>query len=207
MRPAVRESSTSGPLKIDQASAITAPLPPNSDFRRAQTCFFKKIDLMRQHLEGDSRGLPKTLAELNARVKAVQGKKTHLWIDLAAQFKENFNSDKVARKWGALEEEYKKIKDSSRSTGQSRIHFPFFIEMGSLLGDKHDINYPVVGTAKSVEVRRPDAVGLHGQDLATKEADSPMPTPQPRQMTPHRWRGRAEDGPLLEFLRESEADS
>jgi len=61
------------PIEIDQASTTTAPLPPNSGFSRAQTLFL--IDLMRQHLEGDCRGLPKTLAELNARVKAAKGKK------------------------------------------------------------------------------------------------------------------------------------
>jgi len=126
---------------------------------------------------------------------------------LSSQFKETFNPDKVARKWATLEEAYKKIKDNNRTTGQGTMRFQFFTEMEILLGGKHVIDFPVVGTAEGVEVRRPEAVGLHDQELATNEAASTVPTPQPSQLTPHRRRGRAEDGPLLEFLRESETAS
>lgn len=96
----------------------------------------------------------------------------------------------------------KKIKDNNRSTGKGVMRFQFYAELENLLGEKHDIDYPVAGTAEGVEIRRPDAVGLHDED-STKE----VPTLQPCQPTPHRWRGRAEEGPLLGFLRESESAS
>ncbi|KAL7406861.1 hypothetical protein ABVT39_027605 [Epinephelus coioides] len=71
-----------------------------------------------------------------------------------------FGPDKVARKWGTLEESYKRIKDNNRTTGQGTMRFQFYAQMEELLGGHHDVTYPAVGTAQGLEIRRPEDLRL-----------------------------------------------
>lgn len=130
----------------------TEAIPRNESFTRDQTLFL--IDLMRQKLVEDGNELPKTLKELNTKVKMGKGSKKMMWKEMAGKlsehFKESFDPDKVARK-----EAYKKIKDNNRTTGKGAMRSQFYNEMEELLGGHHDIDYPVVGTAAGLEIRRP----------------------------------------------------
>lgn len=135
-------------------------MPLNNIFTREHTLFL--IDLMRDHLLKDEADLPTNLKELNNRVRMARGRKRWFWKEMAdkltQQFKMRFEVEKVARKWTTLEEGYKKAVDNNNSTGKAPTKFQFYKEMGELLGGQHDIDFPVVGTAKGVVVRRPEAI-------------------------------------------------
>ncbi|KAM3620608.1 uncharacterized protein V6R79_025890 [Siganus canaliculatus] len=182
-------------------------LPANEGFNRDQTLFL--IDLMRQHLETEGDGLPKTLTELNSRLKSARSSKRNLWKETAEKlsnhFAEYFCPDKVARKWNTLSDAYKKIKDNNRVTGKGTIRFQFFGEMDDLLGGQHDIVFPVVGTSAGLDIRRPEVIRPSGIPSTPAEAASCSSShtaarPCTRQ---YQKRGRVQDD-ILEFLRESE---
>lgn len=191
--------------EMPEASPEAAQLVPRNEcFTRDQTLFL--IDLMRQKLEEDGGELPKTLKELNAKVKMGKGSKKQMWKEMAGKlsdhFKVTFDPDKVARKWGTLEEAYKKIKDNNRNTGKGTMRFQFYNEMEELLGGHHDIDYPVVGTAAGLEIRRPELLTEKGQTLVpVSHPHPPIPPSTPSSVR----RRRSEDGELLSFMREAEA--
>ncbi|XP_062398357.1 uncharacterized protein LOC134088416 isoform X2 [Sardina pilchardus] len=134
------------------------PMPPNESFTRSQTVFL--IDLMRHHIFNEGEGLPKTLHELNTRLKSAKGSNKLLWEDaaeqLSSQFTESFLPSKVHRKWHTLLEGYTKARDSMRNRGKETTRFKFYSEMDALLKDvdeeEHDVIFPVVVT--------PDGRGL-----------------------------------------------
>ena len=61
----------------------------------------------------------------------------------------------MSRKWTTLEDAYKKAIDSDGLTGKAPTKFQFIQEMGELIGGHHDVDFPVIGTAKGVIVTRP----------------------------------------------------
>lgn len=194
------------PMDNEEEMPATDPQPHNECFTRDQTLFL--IDLMRSKLEEDGSELPKTLRELNARVKAGKGSKKAMWKEMAVKlsdhFKVFFDPDRVARKWGTLEEAYKKIKDNNRTTGKGALCFQFYEEMEQLLGGHHDIEFPVVGTSDGLEIRRPDALLTDRQQpSASPSSGSASLSSGPSPCRPR----RPEDNSLLEFLRDSEAAS
>nr|XP_055035588.1 uncharacterized protein LOC129423372 [Misgurnus anguillicaudatus] len=149
------------PVSVSKADEnTTAELPQNQGFTRDQTLFL--IDLMRQHLMKDDNELPRNLAELNSRIKMSRGKKRSFWqeiaVKLTSQFNQNFDVDKVSRKWTTLEDGYKKAVDNNASTGKGPTKFQFLKEMLELIGGHHDVDFPVIGTAKGFTVRRPEAI-------------------------------------------------
>ncbi|KAK7152608.1 hypothetical protein R3I93_010740 [Phoxinus phoxinus] len=167
------------PVSVSETDEnTTAELPQNQGFTRDQTLFL--IDLMRQHLMKDDSELPRNLAELNSRIKMSRGKKRSFWQEIAAklqsQFNQHFDVDKVSRKWTTLEDAYKKAVDKYASTGKAPTKFQFFKEMGELIGGHHDVDFPVIGTAKGVTVRRPEAFKqplMFGNSSTEEELSSP----------------------------------
>ncbi|KAK7137444.1 hypothetical protein R3I93_017513 [Phoxinus phoxinus] len=167
------------PVSVSETDEnTTAELPQNQGFTRDQTLFL--IDLMRQHLMKDDSELPRNLAELNSRIKMSRGKKRSFWQEIAAklqsQFNQHFDVDKVSRKWTTLEDAYKKAVDNNASTGKAPTKFQFFKEMGELIGGHHDVDFPVIGTAKGVTVRRPEAFKqplMFGNSSTEEELSSP----------------------------------
>lgn len=191
-----------------------APLPQNETFNKEQTLFL--IDLMRQQLEVDGESLLGALKELNPRIKSGKIRKKHMWREVANRlskhFKQTFHPDYVAREWYALEDEYKKVKDDNRTSSQEAVTFEYFGEMEELLGGHHDVEFPVVGTVKGVEVRRPKALNMDvGRDSpATAHTGSAMPAAPPTaSATPTRpfpLKRRRPDHSylaLLDFLKDS----
>ena len=92
------------------ATSVTTTGQPlvNDRFTRDQTLYL--IDLMRKEIEKNEEGNPKTIAELEKRMKFAKGGKKLLWEKLAKllkeQFQEHFLVDKVRRKWNTLVEGY-----------------------------------------------------------------------------------------------------
>ncbi|CAL8406968.1 unnamed protein product [Arctogadus glacialis] len=140
------------------------PNPPrrlNEVFDKPQTLFL--IHLMGIHLAVEGEGPAKTIDDLNRRMRLGKKTKKLLWEEMAAklstQFGEDFNPDKVARKWLTLVQGYKKVKDHNASTGKGPGRFQFLKEMEELLGGHHDVDPPVLaGDGHGVVVRRPDAL-------------------------------------------------
>lgn len=175
-------------------------LPGNEGFSREQTLFL--IDLMRQHLAAESDGLPKSLKELNSRLKSARCNKKNLWKEtaekLCIQYSELFCPDKVARKWNTLIDAYKKIKDNNKSTGKGTIRFQFFEEMDDLLAEQHDVVFPVVGTSAGLDVRRPEVLGPSAVTAPPAEAASCSSThTAPTHTRPHKRRREQDD--VLQF--------
>ncbi|XP_061593365.1 uncharacterized protein LOC133457971 [Cololabis saira] len=193
-----------GPLSPSPSPA----LPANEGFTRDQTLFL--IELMRHHLETEADGLPKTLKELNARLKSARSNKKNLWIEtaekLSTQFSVFFCPDKVARKWNTLVDGYKRIKDNNSWTGKGTIRFKFFCEMDELLRGQHDVAFPVVGTDAGLDIRRPEVLRSSAVTAPLAEASSAtLPTPSTTPTRPHKRRREQDD--VLQFLRESQEAS
>lgn len=159
------------------------------------------INLMRQHIEREGEGLPKTLEQLNAQLKSAMRSKKHLWRDaadkLSSHFLQSFCPDKVARKWNTLIEAYKKIKDSNKPREKGSIRFKFYSEMDALLERQQEVVFPVVGTSVGLKVRRPEALGQCSSDTALTTASPTSPS------TPPLKRQRV-DCELMQFLQDSE---
>ncbi|XP_076126674.1 uncharacterized protein LOC143106301 [Alosa pseudoharengus] len=145
-------SQSEPPVPTFSQSDPPVPMPPNESFTRNQTVFL--IDLMRHHIFNEGEGLPKTLHELNTRLKSAKGSNKLLWEDaaeqLSSQFMESFLPSKVYRKWHTLLEGYTKARDSVRNMGKD-TRFKFYSEMDELLKDveeeEHDVIFPVVITS------------------------------------------------------------
>lgn len=73
----------------------------------------------------------------------------------------------MARKWGTLIDGFKKVKNNNNATGQGTMKFQFFKEMSELIGEQHDIDFPVIGTQQGVQVIRPQALTKPSQDFDT----------------------------------------
>ena len=157
----------------------SAQMPQTIDtFTREHTLFM--IDLMRRHLEANGDQLPRTLAELNSRIKAGKGSKKRMWEEMSNQlsdrFGQVFDPTKLNRKWCTLVDAYKKIKDNNRSTGRGAMRFKYFNEMDALLGSNHDVEFPVVGTSSGIQVRRP-VFSEGGEVIAGSQAGSQASQP------------------------------
>lgn len=194
--------------KAFKTSPSPGPPPLNEGFTKHQTLFL--IDLMRQHIDAEGDGPPKSLNELNARLKSARSSKTQLWKDaaekLSSHFSETFCPTKVARKWNTLTEAYRKLKDSNKSAGRGTVRFQFFSQMDDLLGAQQDVVFPVVGTPEGLEVRRPEALWrCSGVTASDDIAASPAATPRATH-TPFRKRKRV-DNEVMQFLRECEEAS
>ena len=138
----------------------TAPLPVNEGFTKEQALFL--IHLMKVYLEVDGGGPAKSLDDFNRRLKLGKKTKKLLWEEvagkLARQFKEDFQQDKVARKWLTLVERYEKVKHDNVLREKRPFRFQFYKDMDELLGGDHDLDPPVVGSDCTVAViDRPDA--------------------------------------------------
>ncbi|XP_060748234.1 uncharacterized protein LOC132860929 isoform X1 [Tachysurus vachellii] len=194
----------------------SAPLPQNEAFNKEQTLFL--IDLMRQQLEAEGESVLRVLKELNPRIKSGKSRKKHMWREITSRlskhFQQIFHPDHVVRTWYALEDEYKKAKDDNRTTKQEAVSFQYFNEMEELLGGHHDVEFPVVGTVKGVEVRRPKALNVDcGRDspaMAHTEEATPAATPTDsatltRPPPFKRKRTNKHYLALLDFLKESTA--
>ncbi|KAF7686756.1 uncharacterized protein LOC124381313 [Silurus meridionalis] len=176
-----------------------APLPQNESFTKEQTLFL--IDMIRQKLEADGESLLRALKEMNPRIKSGKSRKKHMWREMATRlskhFQEVFHPDHVVRKWCALEEEYKKAKDENRASSGEDVTCEFFHEMEELLGGHHDVEFPVVGTVKGVEVRRPKTLNVDA------ERDSEVTSTRPNLLK--RKKANEHYFALLDFLKESTA--
>ncbi|XP_055058678.1 uncharacterized protein [Misgurnus anguillicaudatus] len=127
------------------------PMPANDGFSKDHTLFL--INFMREHIESKGEGHPKTLKELNARLKTAKCSKKKLWRDaaekLTGHFMQSFCPDKVARKWNTLAEAYKKIIENNKIPGKKKIRFQFYSEMDDLFTGQHDVVFPAVSTSHS----------------------------------------------------------
>ena len=47
--------------------------------------------------------------------------------------------------------------DNNSSTGQGTMKFQFYSQFNELLDKNHDVDFPVIGTAKGVTIVRPEA--------------------------------------------------
>ena len=83
---------------------------------------------------------------------------------IAKSFNVNVTPKQVKRKWQTLMDGFKKAIDNNSETGRGSSKFVFLKEMTALLGDRPDINFVVTGTATSVQVHRPEALTLEGND-------------------------------------------
>lgn len=209
----LRHVSDSSALLENSLEAETPPsaepLPPNESFNKEQTRFL--IDLIRNQLQADGRGLPRTFKELNYRLKSAKGQKKNLWMDMAnklsKQFMETFDPNKVARKWYTLEDGYKKVLEHNSTSSQTKTRFQFFTEMEELLDGNHDIDFPAVGTVQGIVGRRRKAWSIDCQRDSSAARQTPTRPPSPTQPLRKRRRTEEDYSTLLDFLRESEAAS
>jgi len=133
----------------------------NADgFTRDHTLFL--IDIMRQYVSSENENLPKSLSELENRIKLGKGKKKIMWLEVAKKmtktFQLTFDPQKVARKWQTLVDAFKKVVDNNGETGRGTMKFQFYEEMKDLIGSRHDVELPVTGTADGVNIKRPEEV-------------------------------------------------
>ncbi|KAJ3599416.1 hypothetical protein NHX12_033379 [Muraenolepis orangiensis] len=209
------EAEDSGLDSTEASSPSPVPVQTNEGFTKQQTLFL--INLMRQHLEAEGVGLPKSLKELNARLKPGKGKKKLLWqstaVKLGCHFSQSFCPDKVARKWATLVDSFKKLKENDTRTGKGTMRFQFYVEMDDLLGAQQDIVFPVVGKSERQEVLRPEALGqcrsgtaLNTDSLSAPSSASSPPGTPPATPRPPRKRRKVDDD-VMQFLRESEEGS
>jgi len=116
-------------------------------------------DHIRKHSD-----LPTTLAGLNEKINLGKSNKKFLWRDFAQKLSvahaKTFLPEKVKRKWHRLIESFKKAKDNNCSTGRAPSKFQFFNEIDALIGDDHDIQFPVTATASGVVMHQPQQVSL-----------------------------------------------
>lgn len=84
-------------------------VPPNINYACKYTFF---VIHLRQNFGGKWKGFTKGLAKLNARVKVT---KTGRDGSEAVCLERNLILKKEVRKWGTMEEAYKKIKDNNHT--------------------------------------------------------------------------------------------
>ena len=114
----------------------------------------------------ENESSPKSLFELEKRIKNVKSNKKNLWKDLADllafKFEHPFDPKQVARKWQTLVDGYKKAVDNDKSTGKGPSKFAWYQEMEALIGERHDVNPVVTGTQNGIIIHRPQELELQG---------------------------------------------
>lgn len=148
----------------------TNSIPKNDRFERKHTLFL--ISLMEAEIRKNEDGLPKSIADLEKRMRLGKGKKKAMWQNLAdkmtEQFSEIFTFERVARKWGVQVDAFKNCNLKNRTTGNGTTRFEFFNEMHELIGDRHDINFPCTAAPG----RKPVLTEQAGQDGCTTPKSS-----------------------------------
>ena len=128
------------------------------------------INAMREYVSDENNEKPKTLLELENKIRRGRGNKKAIWNDisekLSTAFKKHYDTKRVARKWQTLIDALKEALLNNNSTGKSPSKFAYLSEMQDLLGCKHDISFVVTGTEKSTTVHRPDE--LKGVDVKSQ---------------------------------------
>lgn len=146
-----------------------AAMPVNLGFSTEQTLFV--IDLIREYIEADGEGPPRSLKELSYRLKLAKKSKKQMWESMAEKlgerFNENFLPERVQRKWFTLVEGYKRVKDNNALHGKGPIRFKFYKEMNDLIGGQDDFVFPVVGSSRGLEVRGPKVLELPPKAFST----------------------------------------
>ncbi|XP_041956500.1 uncharacterized protein LOC121715148 isoform X2 [Alosa sapidissima] len=176
-------SQSEPPVPSLSQSEPPVPMPPNESFTESQTVFL--IDLMRHHIFNEGEGLPKTLHEMNTRLKSAKGSKKLLWEDAAEQlsshFTESFLPRRVCRKWNTLLDGYTRARYSVRNMGKD-TRFQFYSEMDALLEDlkeeEHDVILPDVIT--------PDGQGLRLPPPQASRSSSVKASAKSASRAPHR---------------------
>lgn len=197
-------------IVVEASSPSSSLLPQNDGFNRKQTLFL--IDFIRQLVVTDE-GPPKSLQELNARLKTAKSNKKELWKEAAETLEERFRQwfcpARVARKWGTLVDGYKKVKRKSRAAGKRSIRFQYYKEMDELIEEPDEVVIPVVGTAEGLLVWKPELLeqslgaALAGTALSPAPDPEQEPTP-PSPVTPSPQKRRRLDEEMLELLQQSE---
>ena len=159
--------------------------------------------------EGDE--MPKSMAELQDRIKKGKGRKKDMWVgisnSLGRAFGENFEWERVCRKWNTLVAGYKEAKQRRSLSGHSPSRFEFYEEMNSLTGHKHDVSFPVTATSSGITVHRPEVIGNNSSmDSVMESAPVAGNSSLGTATTPSRKRKRASrvDDPILQYLKESD---
>ena len=103
--------------------------------------------------------LPKSITELERRIKFGKGNKKNMWIEIAQaltfKFELVFDAKRVARKWQTLSDGYKKALDNNNKTGQGPSRFQWMSEMDELLGERHDVRPVLTATSEGLVIHRP----------------------------------------------------
>ncbi|XP_062398358.1 uncharacterized protein LOC134088417 [Sardina pilchardus] len=196
-------SQSESPIPTFNQSESLLSLETKESFTRDQSLFL--IDLMRQHIENQGGGPPRTFKELNKRLTAIKGSKQELWKDaaekLSVHFRKSFCPRRVSRKWTTLVDGYTKVRENMRTRGKDATRFHFYSEMDALLVEE-DESFPVVKTPERREVVGPVLRGRRSRVRAFSDAaDDPSPPGTP---TPPSHKRRREEDQLLHFLREAE---
>ncbi|XP_063051613.1 uncharacterized protein LOC134446223 [Engraulis encrasicolus] len=161
----------------DPPPQSTVSLPSHEVFTPEQTAFL--IDLVREHIEAQGVGLPKTTKELNAILKSSSkhGKRRQLWKEAARKltnrFSEEFCQDKVGRKWTTLLEGYEKIESGSKRYSSRPMRFMWYREIDSLLDKSNG------GSAVSPVAEMEVDVGEWDNQLEDEDNFSPSPINSP----------------------------
>lgn len=81
--------------------------------------------------------------------------------------------------------------------------------MDELIGDQHDVSYPVVGSARVVNVGWPEALGKNSElqlEMPASSSDNQQPK-SPGLPAASNSRKQKRSGEVLEFLHQSEENS
>ena len=102
------------------------------------------------------------MAELEKNIKLGRGRQKELFRQLADKLSaatgKFFCVARVQRKWQTLMDGYKKAKLNDSETGKSPSNFFFFSHMQQLIGSRHDIDFPITGTATAITIHRTDEI-------------------------------------------------
>ena len=103
---------------------------------------------------------PKSIAELDRKVRLGRGRKKALWTEISEQlsvkFGKLFQAKHVGRKWQTLVDGYKKAVQNNSTIGQAPSRFAWLKEMEEIIGSRHDVNFTVTATQYGITVHRDD---------------------------------------------------
>lgn len=216
-------NQSESPVASFSQSDLFVQMEKNESFTREQTLFL--IDLMRQLIENQGDGPPKTLKELNRRLRTVRGGKKEMWKDIAekmgTQFSKWFDPQRVARKWLTLVEAYTRVRENILVKGKDSTRFHFYSEMDALMAQQHDLPFSTSMQQTVLESRvlkptlvpRPRRRGVRmraptevdDDDYDDDGDEDYLPTLEAPVRSPRKR--RREEGNLLQFLREAEEAS
>ena len=155
--------------------------------------------------------IPNTMAELERKIKLGRGRQKELFRILAdtmsASFGKVFSASRVQRKWQTLVDGFKKAKANDIGTCKSPSKFTYYKEMDSLIGSRHDIEFPVTGTAEAVTVHRADQLAVKPVAALSSSPSASEEHATCRQSTPRKRKRETENNSLLAFMKESDAKS